>query len=141
MSFASSANGAACYRPLTDRTWVVAALDGSIATVRIGPLSLRATAHAGATVSHRAALFVRPERIAIGAAGAGDSASNRVTGRVRRVAFLGNIVRYLVAVAPAAELIVDVQNSRGPPLAANTPVELTWVVADCLLLGNGRCVD
>jgi putative spermidine/putrescine transport system ATP-binding protein len=117
----------------------VAAFDGSIATLRIGPLSLRATARAGATVPHRAALFVRPERISLGAAGASDAAGNCVAGRVRRVAFLGNIVRYLVAVAPATELIVDVQNSRGPPLTIDTPVELTWAVADCLLLGSGQC--
>ncbi len=117
----------------------IAALDGCIATLRIGALSLRATARAGANLQHRAELFVRPERIAIVAAGGGDGAGNRIAGRVRRVAFLGNIVRYLVAVAPSTELTVDVQNSRGSPLAADTPVELTWAVADSLLLGSGRC--
>jgi hypothetical protein len=53
---------------------------------------------------------------------------------VRRVSFLGNIVRYLVEIAPSTHVMVDVQNSGRPPLAVNASIALGWPIEDSLVL-------
>ena len=80
-------------------------------------------------------LFVRPERISLhGNSGASSEAgNNRVTGRVRRMSFLGNIVRYAIDVY-GAEFMVDVQNSGSSRFAVDQTVTLSWAVNDSLLL-------
>ena len=79
--------------------------------------------------------FVRPERISLHA-NAGASAvagTNQATGRVRRLSFLGNIVRYAIDVH-GAEFMVDVQNSGSGRFAVDQVVTLSWAVNDSLLL-------
>jgi putative spermidine/putrescine transport system ATP-binding protein len=80
-------------------------------------------------------LFVRPERISLhGNAEAPTRAgTNLATGRVRRMSFLGNIVRYAIDVH-GAEFMVDVQNSGSSRFAVDQTVKLSWEVNDSLLL-------
>jgi putative spermidine/putrescine transport system ATP-binding protein len=61
------------------------------------------------------------------------SALNRAEGRIRRMSFLGNILRYVVDVG-GAEITVDVQNAGSRPLGQGEPVALAWAVADSLAL-------
>jgi spermidine/putrescine ABC transporter ATP-binding subunit len=111
-------------------------LEGDCATLRLGGLVLRARVRDAVTVGSRAALFVRPERVAIWSPGAGERSGNRVEGRVRRVSFLGNIVRYLVEAAPSTHVMVDVQNDGRPPLAVDTAIALGWAMDDSLILAG-----
>jgi ABC-type Fe3+/spermidine/putrescine transport system ATPase subunit len=77
---------------------------------------------------------VRPERIALAeTAGPPASALNRAAGRIRRMSFLGNILRYVVDVS-GAEITVDVQNAGSRRLAEGDAVALAWAVADSLAL-------
>jgi ABC-type Fe3+/spermidine/putrescine transport system ATPase subunit len=94
-------------------------LEGDCATLRVGGLVLLARV-----------------RVAIRLPGAGERSGNRVEGRVRRVSFLGNIVRYLVEAAPSTHVMVDVQNDGRPPLAVDTVVALGWAMDDSLILAG-----
>jgi spermidine/putrescine ABC transporter ATP-binding subunit len=111
-------------------------LEGDCATLRVGGLVLLARVRDVVTVGSRASLFVRPERVAIRLPGAGERSGNRVEGHVRRVSFLGNIVRYLVEAAPSTHVMVDVQNDGRPPLAVDTAVALGWAMDDSLILAG-----
>jgi spermidine/putrescine ABC transporter ATP-binding subunit len=111
-------------------------LEGDCATLRVGGLVLLARVRDAVTVGSRASLFVRPERVAIRSPGAGERSGNRVEGRVQRVSFLGNIVRYLVEAAPSTHVMVDVQNDGRPPLAVDTAVALGWAMDDSLILAG-----
>jgi ABC-type Fe3+/spermidine/putrescine transport system ATPase subunit len=80
-------------------------------------------------------LFVRPERISLygDAEAPSDTGINQATGYVRRMSFLGNIVRYAINVH-GAEFMVDVQNSGQRRFGIDEPVALSWAVNDSLLL-------
>ena len=107
-------------------------------TLRIGDnLLLKAPSASADLAERKAHLFIRPERVAISAlpASAVPPEANSVTGRVRRRSFLGNINRYVVAVA-SAEITVDVQNVGGPRYEIDDNVVLTWAVADSLVLAS-----
>ena len=111
-------------------------LEGDCATLRVGGLVLLARIRDAVTVGSRASLFVRPERVAIRLPGAGERSGNRVEGHVRRVSFLGNIVRYLVEAAPSTHVMVDMQNDGRPPLAVDTAIALGWAMEDSLILAG-----
>ena len=85
----------------------------------------------------RGMLFIRPERIEItpGANAAGGPRNNALAGRIRRCAFLGNILRYAVDIDRIAPVTVDLQNAVGvAPLPVGAPVVLRWPVAESLIL-------
>jgi ABC-type Fe3+/spermidine/putrescine transport system ATPase subunit len=87
----------------------------------------------------RGMLFVRPERVEIvpGTAVTGNPGLNVLAGKVHRCSFLGNILRYAVAVDGAAPITVDLQNAAGvSPLPIGAPVVLHWPVADSLILAG-----
>ena len=87
--------------------------------------------------SGRAMLFIRPERVEIvpGMTAHADPCVNILQGTVRRCSFLGNILRYAVAVDGAASVTVDLQNAVGVvPLPIGASVILRWPVADSLIL-------
>jgi putative spermidine/putrescine transport system ATP-binding protein len=107
----------------------VDSIAGDVATLRAGTLALRARMRDAITVGQRVSLFVRPERVAIG-----DTGGNRVEGRVRRVSFLGNIVRYQVEVTALMRVEVDVQNLGRKAHAVGDPIALGWAVEDSLVL-------
>jgi spermidine/putrescine ABC transporter ATP-binding subunit len=107
-------------------------------TLRIGDnVLLKAPAASPDLAGKTVHLFIRPERVAISTPGSGDAAAeaNSVAGQVRRRSFLGNINRYVVAVA-SAEITVDVQNVGGPRFEIGDAVVLTWAVTDSLVLGS-----
>jgi spermidine/putrescine ABC transporter ATP-binding subunit len=106
-----------------------------VATIALpGGVTLRAVAPKPLAAGTPVSLFVRPERIALAeTAGPPASALNRAAGRIRRMSFLGNILRYVVDVS-GAEITVDVQNAGSRRLAEGDAVALAWAVADSLTL-------
>jgi spermidine/putrescine ABC transporter ATP-binding subunit len=113
---------------------------GPLARLRLpsGP-ELRAPRRDGAAAGP-AMLFIRPERLAIapGTTAANDPAANTLAGTVRRLSFLGNILRYAVEVDGMRPITVDLQNAAGlAPLPCGTPVVLRWPVGDSLILAGG----
>ena len=114
-------------------------IEGEVAALRVGGLALRAKVRDAASVGQRVSLFVRPERVAVGDTGnnaGNNTAANRVEGRVRRVSFLGNIVRYQVEIAASTHIVVDVQNLGRKAYAVDDPMALSWTVEDSLVLGD-----
>jgi ABC-type Fe3+/spermidine/putrescine transport system ATPase subunit len=112
-------------------------VDDGIATMQVGNgVILRARAPTDITGGAAASLFVRPERIAIGAPAAASPAVNCATGQIKRVSFLGNIVRYAVEIAPAVQVTVDTQNTGTRRFAVDEPVPVSWAVDDSRMLGG-----
>jgi putative spermidine/putrescine transport system ATP-binding protein len=69
---------------------------------------------------------LRPERIDIAPAGRG-SGSNRVSGRVRGLTYLGAVLKYDVDVPGLGSIEVDVDGWRGgPALPEGAEVDLSW---------------
>ena len=98
---------------------------------------LRAPSGSRGSGGARGMLFIRPERIEItpGANAAGGPRYNELAGRIRRCAFLGNILRYAVDIDGIAPVTVDLQNAVGvAPLPVGAPVVLRWPVAESLIL-------
>jgi spermidine/putrescine ABC transporter ATP-binding subunit len=98
---------------------------------------LRAPNGSRSSEGGRGMLFIRPERIEItpGANAAGGPRDNALAGRIRRCAFLGNVLRYAVDIDGIAPVTVDLQNAVGvAPLPAGIPVVLRWPVAESLIL-------
>ena len=96
---------------------------------------LRAPSGSRGSGGARGMLFIRPERIEItpGANAAGPR-YNELAGRIRRCAFLGNILRYAVDIDGIAPVTVDLQNAGVAPLPVGAPVVLRWPVAESLIL-------
>jgi len=79
-------------------------------------------------------VFVRPEKVSL-LPEATAPAANQVSGTVRHTAFLGNVVRYEVALANGETLLCDATNASGTVLRQpGEPVRLGWQAADALLL-------
>jgi ABC-type Fe3+/spermidine/putrescine transport system ATPase subunit len=106
-----------------------------MATAQVGSFSLRARLRDDSSVGQQVSLFVRPERVAIGAADS-TPGRNRVEGRVRRVSFLGSIVRYQVEIATSVPVTVDIQNAGRKAHAIDETIALSWDVEDSLVLVN-----
>jgi spermidine/putrescine ABC transporter ATP-binding subunit len=82
----------------------------------------------------QAALFVRPEKLLLSGDGPGE---NRLDGVVRRVSFLGNVIRYGLEIGQGSLLTVDVQNASGRrSLDAGEPATVSWRAADSRLLAS-----
>jgi spermidine/putrescine ABC transporter ATP-binding subunit len=107
----------------------VKSIEHGIAYLQAGEFELRAAARDGIGVGQKVSLFVRPERVSIGGTG-----GNWAKGHVRRVSFLGSIVRYQVEIAPSVHVVVDVQNLGLKGYAVGEPLVLGWRVEDCLVL-------
>lgn len=98
-----------------------------------------ATAYADGLAQARAPqLFLRPERIHLSAAEAGaNGARIGVQGTVKRVSFLGNVVRHGIDVGAHELLTVDVQNSHEDRLfAVGTQVYAHWDRHDARVLDD-----
>jgi putative spermidine/putrescine transport system ATP-binding protein len=112
-------------------------VEGGVAAIQLDDgIALRARAPSGIAAGASASLFVRPERITIGAPAAASPAVNCAPGQVRRVSFLGNIVRYAVEIAPAVQVTVDTQNTGMRRFAVDEPVAVSWSVDDSRMLGG-----
>jgi spermidine/putrescine ABC transporter ATP-binding subunit len=93
-----------------------------------------------AVAGKSACLFVRPERVTLttGAQNGVNPASNEMPGVVRRVSFLGNVVRYGVDIGEPELLIVDVQNGSSSAIYdMGAAVHACWSKADCRILSDG----
>ena len=129
----------------------IEAMLAGVATLRTaGGLRLRARIDSDVPAGTRVHLFVRPERVTLAslppagvpAARADETgvnklsaAPNRATGRLVQTSFLGNILRHVVEIDPGVHMTVDLQNaSAGLLRAAGATVELSWRVADSLIL-------
>jgi ABC-type Fe3+/spermidine/putrescine transport system ATPase subunit len=110
-------------------------VSGGLATIALpGGLALQAVAATQLAVGAPINVFVRPERIALADSEAAPVAGlNRAAGRIRRVSFLGNILRYVVE-ASGADITVDVQNAGPSRLSPGDPVSLAWAVSDSIAL-------
>jgi putative spermidine/putrescine transport system ATP-binding protein len=74
---------------------------------------------------------IRPERIAIAAAGDAPPGGGAATGRIATASFLGASYRYRVALDGGGSLdVVDSTQGDATPLAAGEAVRLTWRAAD-----------
>lgn len=81
-----------------------------------------------------ALLFVRPEKLILHH-GTVAAEGNRLSGRVVRSAFLGNMIRTEVDVGQGQVLTVDAANGAGAAvLAVGDAATASWPVADSLLL-------
>ncbi|MGH7107834.1 MAG: ABC transporter ATP-binding protein, partial [Acetobacteraceae bacterium] len=91
--------------------------------------------------SRAAHLFVRPEKVGLAPRAetpAPEPGTNRIAGTVRRVSFLGNVVRYGIEIGEAELLLSDAQNGSGKAiLPAGTEVTASWRVADARVLEDG----
>ncbi|MEP7084605.1 MAG: ABC transporter ATP-binding protein, partial [Betaproteobacteria bacterium] len=129
----------------------IEAILAGVATLRTaGGLLLRARIEGDVPAGTRVQLFVRPERVTLaGQAAAAEAAANadvnggnklsaapnRAAGRLVQTSFLGNILRHVVEIEPGVRVTVDLQNaSAGLLRAAGATVELSWRVADSLIL-------
>jgi putative spermidine/putrescine transport system ATP-binding protein len=87
-----------------------------------------------------ASMFVRPEKLAIYSRSQATQPSaslNCLPARLRRVSFLGNIVRYTFDALRASEISVDLQNIGAvPQLETGAEVTLGWACADTQVLGD-----
>lgn len=85
------------------------------------------------------ALFIRPERAYLQSPGSigVDSDEVRISGMVKRVSFLGNLVRHGVDVGASELMTVDHQNNHGiRTFGENEPVIVTWRQHDAQVLEN-----
>jgi ABC-type Fe3+/spermidine/putrescine transport system ATPase subunit len=88
--------------------------------------------HDGLADGQRAALFVRPEKLSLGADAPGE---NRADGLVRRVSILGHVIPYGVEIGAGILLTVDLQNAPGQrAFETGQHVIVCWRAGDSRLL-------
>jgi putative spermidine/putrescine transport system ATP-binding protein len=96
---------------------------------------LRARVQEGVQPGAPARLFVRPEKLALVDRRERDAADNRMQGRLRRISFLGSVLRLAVDVGNESDLVIDRPNlSHLAAPAIGAPVEVSWSAADSLIL-------
>ncbi|MBA3432604.1 MAG: ABC transporter ATP-binding protein [Actinobacteria bacterium] len=110
---------------------VVATADGDATRVRVDGLEIVACA-ADVSTGQEVTVSVRPERLAITRDG-GNRMDNVLRGVVARRVFLGNLVRWLVEVAP--EVIVTVESRAGEQeIDEGSNVFVLWSKTDAIVL-------
>lgn len=110
--------------------------DPSRGRVRVGvhAIAVPTPALAGRLTGESVTILLRPEAIGVGLPPiTGDAESNRLTGVVDAVTFLGSVRRITVQ-ATGLRLVADVSVLTSGTLTRGTPVELTFPVAACRLL-------
>jgi putative spermidine/putrescine transport system ATP-binding protein len=80
--------------------------------------------------------MVRPHRIALGTgdAPAADGV-NRVSGVIRRVTYVGDLIEYSVDVDGLACTVEQPTTAARAPVAPGTDVALSWRIEDTLAFG------
>jgi iron(III) transport system ATP-binding protein len=106
----------------------VAAVDGDLATVRLGTLSLQ-TRHCAGTATQRH-LAVRPNTVSLLPAGSPDA----LDGVVRKAIYVGEQMEYMVQTA-LGELFVTSADTEHP-FAPGTPVAVAMSESDVVLLSD-----
>ncbi|MGH7125341.1 MAG: TOBE domain-containing protein, partial [Stellaceae bacterium] len=115
-------------------------LDGREVAVRVAGCRVAAIAGRPPAVGTSVVLAVRPEKIGFrdGPAPAGDARLNRVDAVVRDVAFVGEMHRYVLEIAPGVALIAKQQHRF--QMKARPPgerVTLEWHIEDSLVVEGG----
>ncbi|ALP68755.1 hypothetical protein AN416_38040 (plasmid) [Paraburkholderia caribensis] len=96
----------------------------------------RALFNRGPGVGEACELFVRPEKIALSPCDATPGLDlNTMVGRIERVAFLGNTVRYTVVTPGRLSLTVDAQNGANDRLCRGDNIRVSWSATDSAVLG------
>lgn len=104
----------------------VTSVDGGIATIDTGAGRFRAL-RGVACLGEDVLLVVRPESIRVDRADDGGAdASNRTSGSVARLTFLGAMTRLVVSIAPGIDLRVDRPSADAGGLLAGQQVSLAW---------------
>jgi spermidine/putrescine transport system ATP-binding protein len=101
-----------------------------------GGFTMRCAPAPWAAVGESVAVAVRPERV-LPVNGAHGDAANRVTGRLVRRTYLGDLVQYHVVVPGDREVMCQRQNDAGDAAAAwevGSDVDLAWEPASALVL-------
>lgn len=103
---------------------------GTTASVDVGGISLEALAVNCGPVGSPTMLSIRPERVFIG-----DEGSNKTTGVVKELIYLGDHIRCRMDVAGNDEFIVKVPNSSGHKhLSVGETATVSWQTEDCRAL-------
>jgi len=114
----------------------VEGLAAGIATVRLDSGDLCQIVATGRRAGQAIQLSVRPEAIAIEPGNGRDQASDgRLQARVEQMAYLGSAVQYHVRTDGGLALSV-LAGKNGSRYGAGDFVELTWVPAEALVLGD-----
>ena len=104
-----------------------------LAETALGPV--RAANPAGLAAGAEALIFVRPERLRLGA---GAGAENRLDGRIARRTLEGAFLQLAVATADGGELLVHrVNEGEGARLEPGTPVSLGFAAREARALPQG----
>ncbi len=117
-------------------------LEGTLVPASAAQLGFRlaggeslAAARSAAVAGAPARLFVRPEKLTLLPPDGAATFANRVAGRVARVSFLGNVVRYSVGLDQGGALTVDAANgAAGFCPAVGAAVAVGWSAADSAIL-------
>jgi ABC-type Fe3+/spermidine/putrescine transport system ATPase subunit len=83
-------------------------------------------------------LSARPERLGIAPAGDGGDADGAWPGRVADVSFLGNTIRYEIALPWDERLKIDTLAGREPMLPEGREVRVLWDAGAAVLVGEDR---
>ncbi len=116
----------------------VEAIDGEIATVRLGDgRHVHALAVNCDGVGKPTMLSIRPERVLLNGANeaAGANAANELTGKVLELIYLGDHIRCRMDVAGNEDFIVKVPNTHAhAALRVGEETPIGWVTEDCRAL-------
>jgi spermidine/putrescine ABC transporter ATP-binding subunit len=115
----------------------VTSIDADRVMVDIGGTALSAIGSGGHKIGARATLAVRPEKIVIRQSGLAPPSAdlNVVTAQVRDVAFLGEMNRYVLELAPGKRLVMKQEHRYAiSTKAPGERVTIEWHVQDTLII-------
>ncbi|HEX5825714.1 MAG TPA: ABC transporter ATP-binding protein [Candidatus Limnocylindrales bacterium] len=113
---------------------VVESTDGDCAVVRFGSGELGPTAAAGLAIGQTVELSLRPEAVVVlPGDGSGSAALPPLRATVEQVAYLGNIVQYLVRTAGGLSITALAPKS-GARIPVGDAVDVSWSPGDALVL-------
>lgn len=97
---------------------------------------IEVSASSGSCVGQEVLLLVRPEAIQVdNTQSAVMHGSNRLSGRVRRVTFLGSFTQVIVEVAPGIEMRINCRGFVDRQMTLGTLVDLCWAASDTHVVG------
>lgn len=118
----------------TNRLEGAAQGDGRVA---IGSMEVRVPGRPGGAVE----IMIRPHRMRLVEVDAGEDVAvegvNRVSGRLTRVTFVGDLLQYHVDVDGAEIVVEAASDHRRGFRKAGTPVAVLWRVEDTMVFGRG----
>jgi ABC-type Fe3+/spermidine/putrescine transport system ATPase subunit len=101
-------------------------------------LHIQAKAGAIDGVDQSIGISIRPEKIAIEAAGAARSGPNCFQGRVKTMTFMGSVLRYEIVLQNEVELLVEEPNQEGLRLKEGDDAVVSWTKESSVVLRDER---